>query len=172
MKKILLFILIFSYLHIDAQTKLEKLVFDKINVYRTDSKHKSSLQHILGHTDFKIKFDTTLYKSAVNQSTYLSKEDETYTNVHINRLDKRFRTPIERYSYYGGSSIEVSENIILLPYNENDEITSDIIVDGWRKSKEHNIIMLSDGRFGSVSIILYKKKNGRSYYVATFNILK
>jgi hypothetical protein len=163
-----------------GQTKLDTLLFNKINEYRI-SKHLNELV-----------WDTSAYKASKHHNDYLVKNSfnspKRYidaakaeplsktsfvlkpTLVYPHREDcSIFFSPSDRYKYYGGKEY-VGEVIIGTHTNNTDSIVSKII-DGWKNSPEHNKIILDkDAKFGSGSIfieILNQGIKGRNLYFAT-----
>ena len=144
MKSLITIIALFITTFVSAQTKLDSLVFVKVNEYRIS----------LGLN--KVEFDNICYKSAENQASYLFKNDSI---VGHGQNSIGFETPGKRYIYFGGnknaSTAEVCNNV-----NTNLKVNNDtylnnlakLIVDAWKNSFEHNKILIdSKYKFAGVS---------------------
>ena len=143
MKNLITIIALFITTFVSAQTKLDSLVFVKVNEYRTS----------LGLN--KVEFDNICYKSAENQASYLFKND----SIGHSQNNIGFETPNKRYIYFGGnehaSTAEVC-NSVNMNFKVNDSVYLDklatLIVDAWKSSFEHNKILInSKYKFAGVS---------------------
>jgi uncharacterized protein YkwD len=144
MKNLLIIIALFITSFVNAQTKLDSLVFVKVNEYRNS----------LGLT--KVEFDTVSYKAADNQASYLFKCDSV---VGHNQKNTGLETPNKRYIYFGGdehaSTAEVC-NSVNMNVKIDDTMYLDklatLIVDAWKKSPDHNKILITPKyKFAGVS---------------------
>lgn len=169
-----------------GQTKLDTLLFNKINEYR-NSKHLKELI-----------WDTSAYKATRHHTEYLMKNEfnspKRYVDVAKSTpLSKTtfylkpsliyphreectvFFTPTDRYKYYGGKEY-VSEVIIGTHTNNYDSIVSKIL-NGWKNSPEHNKLILDkNAKRGCGSILIDIMNQGiinkNIYFVtATFIII-
>jgi uncharacterized protein YkwD len=143
MKNLITIIALFITTFVSAQTKLDSLVFVKVNEYRIS----------LGLN--KVEFDNICYKSAENQASYLFKND----SIGHSQNNIGFETPNKRYIYFGGnehaSTAEVC-NSVNMNLKVNDSVYLDklatLIVDAWKSSFEHNKILInSKYKFAGVS---------------------
>jgi uncharacterized protein YkwD len=143
MKNLITIIALFITTFVSAQTKLDSLVFVKVNEYRIS----------LGLN--KVEFDNICYKSAENQASYLFKND----SIGHSQNNIGFETPNKRYIYFGGnehtSTAEVC-NSVNMNFKVNDSVYLDklatLIVDAWKSSFEHNKILInSKYKFAGVS---------------------
>lgn len=175
-----------------GQTKLDSILFNKINEYRV-SKHLKTL-----------KWDTCAYKATKRHTEYLVKNEfysgkrfldavksaplsETQvpvkpTLVYPHREeDPNFATLGNRYDYYGGKCMIAGEVIggNMTCCNDNDPSKNDKlateILNGWKNSPAHDKI-LTDPSYtrgcGSVSVeILEQGMKGRKCYYTTSTFL-
>lgn len=157
MKKVLILLFIsFSCL---AQTKLDTLVFNKINEYRV-SKGLN-----------KLLWDTIAFKASKCHSDYLEglaakTNYKTITTGH-SESTKGLEHSWNRYAYFGGVFKSVGEIVLTnsLNFKDNDasKLTKlvDILVKQWKDSPEHNKIMItSNYNFGGVSCKVVTKSVG------------
>ena len=144
MKNLIIIITLFITSFVSAQTKLDSLVFVKVNEYRTS----------LGLN--KVEFDTVSYLAADNQASYLFKYDSI---VGHSQNNIGFETPNKRYIYFGGneraSIAEVCNAVDTNLKVDNDmylDNLAKLIVDAWKNSFEHNKILIdSKYKFAGVS---------------------
>lgn len=144
MKKLIIIITLFITSFVSAQTKLDSLVFVKVNEYRTSL----SLN--------KVEFDTVSYLAADNQASYLFKYDSI---VGHSQNNIGFETPNKRYIYFGGneraSTAEVCNDVNTNLKVDNDmylDNLAKLIVDAWKISFEHNKILIDPKyKFAGVS---------------------
>jgi len=143
MKNLITIIALFITTFVSAQTKLDSLVFVKVNEYRIS----------LGLN--KVEFDNICYKSAENQASYLFKND----SIGHSQNNIGFETPNKRYIYFGGnehaSTAEVC-NSVNMNVKVDDTMYLDklatLIVEAWKKSPDHNKILITDKyKFAGVS---------------------
>ena len=144
MKNLLIIITLFITSFVSAQTKLDSLVFVKINDYRI-SKGLN-----------KVEFDTISFLAADNQASYLFKNDSI---VGHSQNNIGFETPGKRYIYFGGDS-HASTAEVCNDVNTNLKVDNDmyldnlakLIVDAWKFSFEHNKILIDPKyKFAGVS---------------------
>lgn len=151
MKNILLTIFTIISLFSFGQTTLDQKVFDKVNEYR--------LSIGLNVLDW----DTTCYKSADIQSTYLKSKVNLVS--HSNSL---YPNVSDRYNASGGSGyLNIAEVIVLC--NNNYKVSDSLIeeklatdvVNSWKSSPEHNKIITSPNfKFAGTSTQLIKSSPG------------
>lgn len=126
-----LFILLLFPLSCFSQTKLDTLIFNKVNVYRASQCLN------------KLEWNSNLCKVASNQSDYMSKSghlfheqvlsDSIYFKVTPNFADKFFNC--------GFSKCHVGENLGVSFSNDVDTIATEIMF-AWIDSPEHNKVLL------------------------------
>lgn len=156
MKKILFILFVLISKLSSSQTRLDSLIFDRINEYR----ELNCLNRII--------WDTTTYKVGDNQTEYMYltnfiehiQEKPNDTTILGNfiiepSIVKRFTKYVEckyQTNYYGENLIRVKLDSI---YNEDDIVTE--IISSWISSKEHNELLLDkDMIYGSIN---HKIKN-------------
>jgi len=148
-----LIILLFLSFSCFAQTKLDTLVFNKINEYRV-SKGLN-----------KVSWDTVCFKASKHHSEYLEglarvSNYMVITTGHSENVAK-FADVTDRFIYFGGKTKTTSAGVwlgeIVQTFNSNFKDSdvsvlnriSDSIVVHWKNSPKHNEIMLmSNYRFG------------------------
>ena len=138
MKNLLLSLIFLCSLGVIAQTKLDSLVFKKINEYRV-SNHVNPLV-----------WDETLYPAANFHSTYLVElnklDKDTFTVTHFQNNDK-FKTPNQRASYFLKRDVKVSECTNMCGFGFGKwatlEYAANSVLDTWKKSPKHNAAILS-----------------------------
>lgn len=144
MKNLITIIALLITTFVSAQTKLDSLVFVKVNEYRT-SKGLN-----------KVEFDIVSYKAADNQASYLFKYDSV---VGHNQNNIGFETPSKRYIYFGGNE-HASTAEVCNVVNTNLKVDNDmyldnlakLILDAWKNSFEHNKILIDPKyKFAGVS---------------------
>lgn len=186
MKLILLFL--FLSLSTFSQTKLDTLLFNKVNEYRVSKNLK------------ELKWDTSAYKATKHHTLYLAenkfnspkffleltKKDRYSTSSIIIKSLKYphredsiiFNLPSDRYKYYGGNYNYIGEIIAGM----NKSIKSDDslkfeklsieILNGWKNSPEHNKILLipnitKGGCSTIIEIIEQGIKNYKIYFTTS-----
>jgi len=149
MKKILILLLL--SVSCFAQTKLDSLVFNKVNEYRA-SKGFS-----------KISWDTAAFKASKCHSDYL------VTAITVGHLEKvkGLEHSWNRFAYFGGKSDNVGEIVLVNSKNFKDDDVlklnklADILVKQWKDSPDHNVIMITPNyNFGGVSCKVITKPVG------------
>jgi uncharacterized protein YkwD len=138
MKSILVILISLFLFEAKAQTKLDSLVFKKINEYRV-SNHVSPLI-----------WDESLWSAANNHSTYLVElnklDKDTFTITHFQNNDS-FKTPDKRASFFLKREIHVSECTNMCGFGFGKyatlEYAANAVLDTWKKSKKHNAALLS-----------------------------
>ena len=144
MKNLVTIIALLITTFVSAQTKLDSLVFVKVNEYRA-SKGLN-----------KVEFDIVSYKAADNQASYLFKYDSV---VGHNQNNIGFETTSKRYIYFSGneraSIAEVCNAVDTNLKVDNDmylDNLAKLIVDAWKNSFEHNKILIDPKyKFAGVS---------------------
>ena len=154
MKSLITIIALFITTFVSAQTKLDSLVFVKVNEYRIS----------LGLN--KVEFDNICYKSAENQASYLFKND----SIGHSQNNIGFETPNKRYIYFGGnehaSTAEVSNSVGKINLEDNDTMKLDKlatkVLDAWKSSEYHNAILISPKyKFAGVSTKVKTRSAGK-----------
>ena len=141
-----------------SQTKLDILVFEKVNQYRIEKGLK------------EVKFDTSCYKASKHHTSYLYRKnisvwpksfcghsEDTLVDF-TNRYE--FYSPKNRYLHLAEVALSISKN-----YKVSDtlflEKMSTEIVNGWKSSPSHNKILLgSDFVFSGVNCQYFTKPCG------------
>lgn len=156
MKTIIYIILFIINLNLSAQTKLDSMLFNKINEYRVSNGVN------------EIAWDTNIFKAANHHSTYLKllnydslKTTITHTeNVDVDGFDELLEF-FDRFDKYTDKrNIFIAENITGTLRKKTFEVEKivDIIINNWKNSIEHNKIMLSkDAKYGACSIVVFTK---------------
>jgi len=135
MKTILISLFMMFVLNMFSQTKLDKLVFKKINEYRK----QKGLHEFL--------WDEKAYKASDHHLKYLLK----------NSTISHFENTITPNSYlrlkkYGVAPLLSGENITVISFSEtNEELIAINIVNSWKSSPPHNKNMLSEYKKSAVS---------------------
>lgn len=153
-----------------SQSSLDSQVMIKLNYYR-DSLNVG-----------KIQFNQTCHRTAEIQSTYLKETNEkrnekSFIVGHSNQTSG-FEKTSDRYEKSGGKKYKhLGENVAFFSFNVKITDTTDSyskltdqIIRAWKKSPEHNRIMISSSfNYGACSIKLqkskYSSKKWTSYYV-------
>ena len=158
--KVITLILIKSY---DSYAKLSK---DTIFYFSINDKD------IIGAKCLdKLNFDPIAYKAAENHSNFLVDTNKilikngslflTHEQPQIN-----FKGVSERYKYFGGSgltfeNVQIGVSRNFKDKNENLEIISTDIINGWEKSKYHNENMINiDVNYSAVCTKFIETKSG------------
>lgn len=156
MKNLLTIIFIFISVFVMAQTKLDTLVFNKVNEYR------------IANGLNKIKWDTAAYKASKYHSNYLeslsAKNNYTVVITGHSEKSKGFEDASNRFVKFNGKVKPINGGVWLgeivqtnaKNYKDNDSLKlaklATEIVEDWKQSPEHNKIMLTSGyNFGGVS---------------------
>lgn len=116
-----------------AQTKLDSLVFNKVNEYRIS----------MGLS--KLKFDTTCFKAASLHTKFLTKTDK------VGHKEDTLIDTKDRLGFYDKThkwtiinEVAISTNINLNKSDSIDEKLSILIVNSWEKSIKHNEALLDN----------------------------
>lgn len=160
MKTLATLIFILSAFISNAQTSLDRKVFDKVNEYRASI-------HIP-----KLEWDSCAYKAAYFQASYLKSVGDTLSHKNSK---KGYESPSDRYKMFGGipkqtkisddasyqSVGEITNSIVTKDYPATEEMAETIaaaaIVDVWKSSSDHKKIMTSKKfRFAGCSTAGYK----------------
>ncbi len=129
---------------VSSQSNLDSLIFDRVNNYRVSM----SLE--------KVQFDSICFMESNSQSTYMFKN----SLVSHSQDFTGYETSNKRYLMFGGSSnFKICAEIctmVKINVNLNDSLysnkLSEIIFESWKKSKEHNKILLNPNfKFAGVS---------------------
>ena len=122
-------------LNMFSQTKLDKLVFKKINEYRK----QKGLHEFL--------WDEKAYKASDHHLKYLLKN-----SILSHSENNNTPTPYLRLKKYGANPSFSGENANVVSFSEmNEELIAIDIVNGWKGSPGHNKTMLSDYKKSAVS---------------------
>jgi uncharacterized protein YkwD len=174
MKKIIiLFLLAIQF--VSAQTKLDSLVFGKVNQYRLENGLK------------EFKFDTVCFKSSKHHTSYLYRKNlAVWPNSFCGHSEDTLKDHSDRYKFYsnnkrflhlGEVAQSISKNYKVIDTDYLDKMASSI-VDAWKSSPKHNeLILKSDFLFGGVSCQYFTKSCGINTYlnyriVATMLLVK
>jgi uncharacterized protein YkwD len=137
--KFIYIILTFISLQSLAQTRLDSLILDEINKYRL-SKNLTEFQ-----------FANVNFKAALHHTTHL------FGTTKVGHTGDDLKTPYDRYSFYGGQSLHMAENVTKVNLNIQDTCQTNLdkiakkVVDSWINSEGHNRILLSQAKFAGVS---------------------
>ena len=135
MKTILISLFMMFVLNMFSQTKLDKLVFKKINEYRK----QKGLHEFL--------WDEKAYKASDHHLKYLLKNSTISHFENTITIDQHLR--LEKY---GANPLLSGENTIVVSFSEmNEELIANDIVNGWKGSPGHNENMLSEYKKSAVS---------------------
>ena len=135
MKTILISLFMMFVLNMFSQTKLDKLVFKKINEYRK----QKGLHEFL--------WDEKAYKASDHHLKYLLKN-----SILSHSENNNTPTPYLRLKKYGANPSFSGENAIVVSFSEmNEELIANDIVNGWKGSPGHNENMLSEYKKSAVS---------------------
>jgi uncharacterized protein YkwD len=158
MKKILTIIILLLSILGFSQTKLDSLVFTKVNQYRIEKGLK------------EVKFDTATFKAAKHHTSYLYRKnldiwpnsisghtEDTLVDF-TNRYE--FYAPKKRYLHIAEVALSISKN-----YKVDDttilEKMSTEIIEGWKSSPKHNKILLTgDFVFAGVNCQYFSNPTG------------
>ena len=122
-------------LNMFSQTKLDKLVFKKINEYRK----QKGLHEFL--------WDEKAYKASDYHLKYLLKN-----SILSHSENNNTPTPYLRLKKYGANPSFSGENANVVSFSEmNEELIAIDIVNGWKGSPGHNKTMLSEYKKSAVS---------------------
>ena len=122
-------------LNMFSQTKLDKLVFKKINEYRK----QKGLHEFL--------WDEKAYKASDHHLKYLLKN-----SILSHSENNNTPTPYLRLKKYGANPSFSGENANVVSFSEmNEELIAIDIVNGWKGSPGHNKTMLSEYKKSAVS---------------------
>ena len=122
-----------------SQTKLDKLVANEINQYRSE----------LSVT--KVKFDRICFQAANHHTTYLTcKNKKIWPNLICGHNEDTLKNPQNRYAFYTKEKYQnLAEVIVCINQNFNQDDTlilkkvAKLVVDGWKNSPPHNKIIIS-----------------------------
>lgn len=156
MKKIFITILLLFASQLSAQTKLDSMLFNKINEYRVFNRVNS------------LQWDTNIFKVSNHHSTYLKllNYDSLKTTItHTEDVDvKDFEELInssDRFDKFTNKiDVFIGENVTgtLKIKTFDAEKIVDIVFNKFKNSIEHNKIMLSENaKYGACSIIVFTK---------------
>jgi uncharacterized protein YkwD len=151
MKKIIiLFLLAIQF--VSAQTKLDSLVFEKVNQYRIENGLK------------EFKFDSVCFKASKHHTSYLVKTGR------VGHSEDSLKEPKDRMKVFDKKNkwtiiCEVAlstkpRNIKDIDIDINEKLATDV-VNGWKSSKDHNNILLDKNcSFSGVSCFIIKRPFG------------
>lgn len=154
MKKVIGIILFIISFSLNAQTKLDSMLFDKVNDYR-ESQGISRLM-----------WDNDVYKAANHHSTYLKLINKDSLKTVMTHAESKNVEGFEELMYFTDRiSKYVKRDCILSSENITgtlkgprfpEEKLVDIIFENWKKSKKHCKIMLStEVKSGACSIVVF-----------------
>ena len=141
-----------------SQTKLDSIVFEKVNQYRIEKGLK------------EVKFDTACYKASKHHTSYLytkniitwpksfcGHSEDTLVDF-TNRYE--FYVPKKRYLHLAEVALSISKNYKISDTLLLEKISTEI-VNGWKSSPNHNKILLgSDFVFSGVNCQYFTKPCG------------
>jgi uncharacterized protein YkwD len=142
-----------------AQTKLDSLVFNKVNEYRA-SKGLS-----------KISWDTAAFKASKCHSDYLeglaAKTNYTVITAGHSENAKGLEDAEDRFIHFGGKTKYVGEIVLINSSNLKDNDADKLdklatsLVKQWKDSPKHNEIMLTPNfNFGGISCKIITRPAG------------
>lgn len=161
---VILFILSFS---LSAQTKLDSMLFNKINEYRVFNRVNT------------LQWDTNIFKVSNHHSTYLKllNYDSLKTTItHTEDVDvkdfEELTNSSDRFDKFTNKiDVFIGENVtgtLKIKTFEVEKIV-DIVFNKFKNSIEHNKIMLSENaKYGACSIIVFTK----SFYTSSDDYTK
>lgn len=132
-----------------SQTKLDTAVFNEVNKYRV-SLHLN-----------EVKWDTTCFKCSNKHTSYLLRKNKSaWPNLIVGHSEDTLVSLRDRYFYYlGKKSTDHFEHYIGEVVIGGDFYRFDIqkvaieLVNGWKKSKEHNKILIDkDFKLAATSV--------------------
>ena len=152
MKRILVILILFFYFSPTfSQTKVESILFNKINDYR---KEKNIPMVEWGDVVYKVAIDQTDYMSKTNNCTHDQQpETDHFTNFDRELFRKKFKKQgIDTDYHTVGENCYIGYNISHL---SNYEISKKVF-NAWLNSPHHHEILLDDDfNFAAVAIFLY-----------------
>ena len=114
-----------------AQTKLDTLVFNKVNEYRIS----------MGVSE--LKWDTTSFKAAKLHTNYLVRTGKVgHKEDTLIEPKDRLKVFDNTYKWTVINEVALSTNLNINKTDSVDEKIADKIVDGWKKSPLHNMAIL------------------------------
>lgn len=153
-------IIVFTFIttFITAQTKLDTLVFNDINSYRTSLGLK------------EVRWETNAYKASNKHTTFLyNKNLVIWPSIFSGHTEDTLVNPKDRYEYFFKSKDWKGIGEVALAISKNYKVDDTLllnkiakeIVNGWKESKEHNNIIKSpDYVFAGVSCRFFTKSPG------------
>lgn len=157
MKKIISLLLLILNSYVYSQTKLDTLVYKKINELRTQS----------GLTTLSLEQNCN--SAAKNHTRYILEINKTkWPNSHCGHNQEVLKRPIDRYMFYSKETpLRLGEVVLTITRNFS-EISEDSmftalssqIVELWKSSKGHHAILVGDFTYIGVSTKFFTKKNG------------
>ena len=132
-----------------SNSKLDSILFDKINKYRVSKRLK------------KLVFDTVAVRACIHHTKY------QFNRCAVTHDEDTLKRPGSRYKYYGGNTTNVAEVAAQGMINIKDgdpmllEKIADDILTLWKKSSPHNAILLDRAiTHGGGSIIFKSTDQG------------
>jgi len=133
MKNLFTILFLFLTCSVFAQSKVDSLVFVKVNEYRLS----------LGLN--KVEFDSVCYKAAKNQATYLASEKMVGHNQDV----KGYENVFNRLNNFGNYNFNKAGEVCnFIPFNiiSSDSLSlnklADKIVEAWKNSPDHNNVLI------------------------------
>jgi uncharacterized protein YkwD len=154
------FVILFFLLgSVFAQSKLDTLVFNKINEYRKSLKLKP------------VEWDNVCYKAATHHSNYLVRKNlSVWPSTFCGHNEDTLKSASDRWTKYSKRKLiggigeicqTVPRNIKNVDSNTYYNKMAETILDNWKNSPKHNAIMIDPSykKFG-VSCKYFTKPNG------------
>lgn len=158
MKNILTIVLLFYCLITFSQSKLDSLVFDKVNQYRKSN----NLQ--------ELKWDSICFKASRHHTSYLYRKNiNIWPKSICGHSEDTLKTHSDRYNFYSNNKrfIHMGEVAQVISKNymidDSDYLNkmANSILEAWKSSPKHNQILLkSDFVFGGVNCQYFTKPTG------------
>lgn len=147
-----IFLVIFNLIAF-TQTKLDTLVFNKVNEYRISMNVEP------------LKWDTICFKAAEFHTKFIVKSGKVgHTEDSLKDPKDRVRVFDKKGKWSIISEVAISTKPFNTKVSENEVIEklANDVVDGWKASKEHNAILLDSLfiYFGGVSCQVVAKPSG------------
>lgn len=154
MRALITIFLVFISILTFGQTKIDTVVFNKVNEYRV-SKNIEPL-----------KWDTTCFKAAEIHTKYLIKTGKVgHTEDSLKDPEDRIRVFNKKTRFKTICEVAVSTKPINIKDTDVDiiEKLATAVVNGWKESDSHNKILLNKGvtcRFAGVSSLIISIPSG------------
>lgn len=158
MKNVTIFILFIISSICKSQTKLDILVFEKINQYRKS----------LGVEE--VKWDSICFNASKHHTSYLYRKNiSIWPKTFCGHSEDTLKAHPDRYKFYsnnkrflhlGEVALTISKNYKVNDVDFLDKMATHIL-EGWKSSPEHNRLILNpDFLFGGVDCQYFTKPTG------------